>query len=310
MRRTRAGKDWIRLWTTKTWPPRPSSRSIASLITWASNRQTTVSTARRSAGGDSITDRSRIPAIAIDRVRGMGVAVSVSTWTDFRSCLSRSLCATPNRCSSSTTRSPRSLKATSLERSRWVPMTTSTVPAARPARTAFCCVGRPEAGEHLDPHRVGREALPERVPVLLGEDGGGHEDRHLVPVERDLEGRAHRDLGLAVAHVAADEPVHRLAPLEVRLHLANRLELVRRLLERERRLELVLPGRVGRRSRAPRRPAARRRGAGAPAAISRRDARTDSFVRCQVVAPSLSSRGASSPEPVYLVTAAIRWTGR
>ena len=30
------------------------------------------------------------------------------------------------------------MKATSLESSRWVPMTTSTVPAASPARTAFC----------------------------------------------------------------------------------------------------------------------------------------------------------------------------
>ena len=36
-------------------------------------------------------------------------------------CFSRSLCFTPNRCSSSTTRSPRSLKRMSGERSRWVP---------------------------------------------------------------------------------------------------------------------------------------------------------------------------------------------
>ncbi len=45
------------------------------------------------------------------RVRGIGVAVRVSTSTCVRSCLIRSLCFTPKRCSSSTTSSPRSLNA-------------------------------------------------------------------------------------------------------------------------------------------------------------------------------------------------------
>ena len=170
-------------------------------------------------------------------------------------------------------------------------------PRGQPGEDRLLLDGRPEAGEHLDPHGVGPEALAERVPVLLGEDGGGHEDRHLVPVEGDLEGRAHRDLGLAVAHVAADEPVHRLAPLEVRLHLANRLELVRRLLERERRFELVLPGRVGGDRAAPRRPAARHRGAGAPApSLGGRPAPTPSSAArswlraCRAAAPRCRSR--------------------
>ena len=47
-------------------------------------------------------DRSRTPVSASCRVRGIGVAVSVSTCTSARSCLSRSLCATPKCCSSST----------------------------------------------------------------------------------------------------------------------------------------------------------------------------------------------------------------
>jgi hypothetical protein len=62
------------------------------------------------AGGVSMRVRSRSPASDRCRVRGIGVAVSVSTSTARRSALSRSLCFTPKRCSSSTTRSPRSLK--------------------------------------------------------------------------------------------------------------------------------------------------------------------------------------------------------
>ncbi len=83
--------DWIRLWTKKTCPPRFSSRSIASLITVRLNAVTTVSTGSRSSGGVSITERSRTPDSAMCRVRGIGVAVRVSTSTEVRSCLSRSL---------------------------------------------------------------------------------------------------------------------------------------------------------------------------------------------------------------------------
>ena len=56
------GSDWTRLWTKKTWPPRPSSRSIASLITVRLKPVTIVSTGSRSSGGVSITERSRTPA--------------------------------------------------------------------------------------------------------------------------------------------------------------------------------------------------------------------------------------------------------
>ena len=71
----------------------------------------------------------------------MGVAVMASTSTDARSCFIRSLFATPNRCSSSTMRRPRFLKATSLERRRCVPTTTSTVPCRSPSTTDFCSFG-------------------------------------------------------------------------------------------------------------------------------------------------------------------------
>src|SRR5687767_10719299 len=67
------------------------------------NWTTWVWIASRSRGGVSINDMSRMPLSDMLRVRGIGVAESVNTSTRFFNCLSRSLWATPKRCSSSTT---------------------------------------------------------------------------------------------------------------------------------------------------------------------------------------------------------------
>ena len=83
-----------------------------------------------------IVDISRMPVIAISSVRGIGVADMDSTSTEVRSRFICSLCSTPNRCSSSTMISPRSLTRMSGLSSRCVPTTMSTVPSARPSTTA------------------------------------------------------------------------------------------------------------------------------------------------------------------------------
>ncbi len=82
-----------------------------------------------------------MPVSAISSVRGIGLAVSVSTSTPSAMRFTASLCVTPKRCSSSTTRRPSSLNCTSCASSRCVPMTTSTLPSASPCTTAFCCAG-------------------------------------------------------------------------------------------------------------------------------------------------------------------------
>ena len=103
-----------------------------------------------------------------------------------------------------------------------------------------------EARQHLDAHGERLEPLREVREVLLREDRRRAQHHDLLAVLRRLEGGADRDLGLAVAHVAADQPVHRLVGLHVDLHVGDRRELVRRLLEREHRLHLELPRRVAR----------------------------------------------------------------
>src|SRR5262249_10046926 len=87
--------------------------------------------------GDAMIERSRTPVRASCSVRGIGVAVSVSTCTSERNALSFSLWATPKCCSSSTTSKARSLNFIFLPSRAWVPITMSTLPTARPDLTLF-----------------------------------------------------------------------------------------------------------------------------------------------------------------------------
>jgi hypothetical protein len=68
---------------------------------------------------------------------------------------------------------------------------------------------RAEARQQLDLCREWREPVGERRPVLLGQHRRRHQHGNLHPVGHRLEGGAKGDLGLAVAHVARDQPVHR-----------------------------------------------------------------------------------------------------
>ncbi len=102
-----------------------------------------------------------------------------------------------------------------------------------------------EAGERPHVHRELRVPLAERPEVLLHQQGRRHQHRDLLAVLDGLEGGTDRDLGLAVADVAADQAVHRDRLLHVVLDLGDRGELVGRLRVREGVLQLALPGGVG-----------------------------------------------------------------
>ena len=152
---------------------------------------------------------SRRPSSAMCSVRGIGVAVIVSTSTVARRLLRCSLCSTPNRCSSSMITSPRSAKRTSLLSSRCVPMRMSISPARQPLDDLRLLAGGAEPADHVDLERVIRHPLAERPQVLVGQHGRRHEHRHLPAGLDRLERRPHRQLRLAVAHVAAQQAVHR-----------------------------------------------------------------------------------------------------
>ena len=69
--------------------------------------------------------------------------------------------------------------------------------------------------------------------MLLGQQGGGHQHRHLPVALGGDEGGAHGHLGLAETHVAADHPVHGLARLHIGEYRFDGLKLIRGLFEIE-----------------------------------------------------------------------------
>ena len=93
----------------------------------------------------------------------------------------------------------------------------------------------------LQGHREAAHPLREGGVVLGDEQGRGHQHGDLLAVLHRLERRAHGDLGLAVADVAADQPVHGYDATHVGLDLLDRAQLVGGLVEREGVLELGLP---------------------------------------------------------------------
>ena len=117
----------------------------------SSNSPTMVLIGRRSSGGVSMVLRSRTPVRLMYSVRGIGVAVSVSTSTSARNLLEALLVATrrsaaPRRRSAG----PGLLKATSLLSRRCVPMTMSTLPLAKPSMVLLL-LGRASGSARASP---------------------------------------------------------------------------------------------------------------------------------------------------------------
>ncbi len=103
-----------------------------------------------------------------------------------------------------------------------------------------------EAAEHFDLEAKRGKALKERLIVLLGQNGRGAEHHDLAAGVHALKRRAQGNLGLAKAHVAAQQAVHGLGRFHVGLDVGNGLQLVARLVVGETLLHLDLLGRVGR----------------------------------------------------------------
>ena len=117
---------------------------------------------------------------------------------------------------------------------------------------------RDQPRQAADLDREALEALDEIRVMLAGEQGGRATSATCMPGHRRDEGGAQRDLGLAEADVAADQPVHRLARAEIVEHVVDRAVLVVGLLIGEAVDERGIAGvrlgdRAGARARARRR---------------------------------------------------------
>ena len=87
-------------------------------------------------------------------------------------------------------------------------------------------LGRHQARQAADVERHALEALDEGAVMLAGQQGRRPDHRHLLARHGGDEGGPQRHLGLAEAHVAADQPVHRLAGGKIVHDVGDRLQLV------------------------------------------------------------------------------------
>ena len=90
----------------------------------------------------------------------------------------------------------------------------------------LCLGGRDQSRQAADIERIAVEAFDEVRIMLAREQGGGTDQSDLATGHRHDEGGAQRDLGLAEADIAANQPVHRLAGLEIPEDIGDRAVLV------------------------------------------------------------------------------------
>ena len=114
-----------------------------------------------------------------------------------------------------------------------------------PGQRLFHLGGGAEAADDLNLHRVFGKPGARRQVVLAGQHGGGHQDGGLLAVQHTLHHRPQGHLRFAVAHVAAQQPVHGAGGLHVFFNLPDGAQLVLRLVVGEVVLKLLLPGGVG-----------------------------------------------------------------
>ncbi len=112
-------------------------------------------------------------------------------------------------------------------------MSRSTLPWACALQYILGLLGAAEAAQHL--HRHGKAAEPAHGGgvMLLGQNRGGHQNGGLLAVQYALHNGPKGHLGLAVAHIAAEEPVHGAGLLHVVLNLHDAPQLVVSLREVE-----------------------------------------------------------------------------
>src|SRR5277367_1643941 len=113
--------------------------------------------------------------------------------------------------------------------------------------------GTAEATEHFDANGKRGETLFESFEMLERQDSRRRKNRNLLAVGYRLEYRTHGNFRFAVAHVTAEQPVHRRGPLHIALDVGNGGVLVRRFLKFERVFKFALEIAVGGKSKALRR---------------------------------------------------------
>ena len=191
-------------------------------------------------------ERSRTPVSASCSVRGIGVALSVSTCTCGAQLLQPLLVADAKMLLLVDDQQAEIPELDRLAEQRMGADHDIDTAVGKPLLDLRQLLRRDQARGLRDIDREAAETLGKGLAVLPRQQRGRHHDRDLLAVERDRKRRAQRHLGLAEADVAADQPVHRPAAFEVLQRGVDGAELVLGLLIGEARAELVIDMRLHR----------------------------------------------------------------
>ena len=143
-------------------------------------------------------------------------------------------CSTPKRCCSSTTQRPSRAKRTVGSISAWVPTISPSSPLASWSSASPAPRRRRRAGQQREGGRLCGEQLAEGHRVLLGERLGRRHQHRLEARFQRPQHRVEGDHRLARADLPHQQPLHRLAGVEVGVDLVEGRELVAGRLERQR----------------------------------------------------------------------------
>ena len=94
-------------------------------------------------------------------------------------------------------------------------------------------LSRTKTVQHLNPHRVAGKAAGKGLAVLLGQNRGRHQYRHLFTTQNAQKRGPQSDLGFSVANIAAHQPVHRLGAVEIGQDIVNGQLLTARFFKRK-----------------------------------------------------------------------------
>ena len=87
-------------------------------------------------------------------------------------------------------------------------------------------LGADETRQRAHLQRKAAKTLGKTFEMLPRQQGRGGDHRHLHARHGRDKGRAHRHFGLAKAHIAANQPVHRIARAEIGQDILDRAQLI------------------------------------------------------------------------------------
>jgi len=177
-------------------------------------------------GGVSMIDKVADAVRPISKVRGIGLAVSVSTSTPTAIFFTASLCETPEALLLVHHQKAEVGKGDVLAEQAVGADHDVDRPAFHPGDDRLGFSGGEKARQHLDAHRVGAKRSEKVWKCCCARRVVGTSTAACLLSCTALKTARHRHLGLAEADVAANEAVHRDVALHVGLDLVDGAQLV------------------------------------------------------------------------------------